>query len=211
LPYHVAIPWFIIAWSSKARMGFTFNGVYREALNADRSLPLRWSHLKRCVWKHARWIDQEFGGTLARLCHVCALDPAWLFHYPTDVRASADHLTTLLMVVAEERARFHDKYAQYHRQRMDDKRRGRLRAPQSYLQWLHAPDYYHPACTPLAPWRANGTYGYLNRAGAFAIAPQYTRAEPFIADHAFVHIGTQRLVINTAGQIIREMSALEYL
>jgi hypothetical protein len=199
----------IIVWNSRERMGFTFNGVYREAMNAHRSLPARWSHLKRCVWKHARRIDQDFGGTLARLCHVCALDPTWLFHYPIDVRASADRLTTLLAIVAEERAGFQDKYAQYQRQRMDDKRHGRLRAPRSYLQWLHAPDYYHPACTPLAPWRPNDTYGYLNRAGEFAIAPQYTRADPFIADRALVRIGAKRLVINTAGQIMREIIAPE--
>jgi hypothetical protein len=190
-------------------MGFTFNGVYRQALNPRLSLPARWSHFKRCVWKHARWIDQDFGGTLARLCIVCALDPAWLMHYPIDARASVDRLNLLLTVVAEERARFQDKYVQYQRLRADERRRGRLRTPQSYLQWLYAPDYYDPACTPLAPWRPNDTYGYLNAAGVFAIAPQYTWAGPFIGNQAQVCIGARRLVINTAGQIIREIIAAE--
>jgi hypothetical protein len=190
-------------------MGFTFNGVYREAMNAHLSLPLRWSHLKRCVWKHARWIHQDFSGTLARLAYVCALEPAWLMPYPIDARASADRLITLLEIVADERARFHHKYAQYQRLRASEKQQGRLRAPQSYLQWLYAPDYYHPACTPLAPWRPNDKYGYLNTAGVFAIAPQYTRAEPFIGNQAEVRIGARCLVINTTGQIIREVIASE--
>ena len=178
-------------------------------MTAHRSLPSRWSHLKRCVWKHARRIEQDFGGTLARLCQVCMLDSAWLFGYPIDPRASADSLIMLLTIVAEERARFQDKYAQYHRQRSEDKRRGRLQAVERYLQSLHAPDYYHPACTPLAPWRLHDTFGYLNTAGVFAIAPQFTWAEPFIGNQARVRIGTKHLVINPGGQIISEIIAPE--
>jgi hypothetical protein len=178
-------------------MGFTFNEVYRRARQTHLPLPARWSHLKRCVWKHARWIDHDFGGTLERLSVVCALNPAWLFQYPVDPHASAEHLDTLLTIVAEERVRLRVKFRHYQTARQQDKRQGRLWAPHQYLQQLHAPDYYHPACIPLAPWRREAKYGYLNRAGEFALRPLYDWAAPFVADTALVRIAEKRFIINT--------------
>jgi hypothetical protein len=180
-------------------MGFKFNEVYQKARADQYSLSWRWSNAKRCIYKHARLINQSFQGTLARLCQINSIEPGWILGITPAPAASPELLNQMLLSVKGERDRFMEKYTNYRVQRNFDKQIGRLKMPSQYLRNLYAPDYYDARCILLAPWREKDKYGFIDKTGSYAIQPMFDSAEPFVDGKALVKKEKQSFSIDPAG------------